>query len=100
MIIRMATKFLRRNQLKGRRRKRTTRNMETWASDASDDEQQRKRKEKSWTEQGDLAYPLEECEFRTQIEDGLDLDHPRLYGWPPNSCEKNHLKGRKKSVHG
>ena len=50
-----------------------TRNMETWASDASDDEEQRKRKEMSGAEQVDLAYPLEECEFRTQIEEGLDL---------------------------
>ena len=39
----------------------------------SGDEQERKRKEMSWAEQVDLAYPLEECEFRTQIEDGLDV---------------------------
>ena len=38
----------------------------------SGDETKRKRKEMSWA-QVDLAYPLEECEFRTQIEDGLDV---------------------------
>ena len=47
--------------------------METWASEASDDEQERKRKEMSWAEQVDLAYTLEECKFQMQIEEGLDL---------------------------
>ena len=42
-----------------------TRNMET---KTSDDEQERKRKEMSGAEQVDLAYPLEECEFRMQTE--------------------------------
>ena len=38
----------------------------------SGDETKRKRKEMSWA-QTELAYPLEECEFRTQIEEGLDV---------------------------
>ena len=50
-----------------------TRKMEIWTSEASGDEQERKRKEMSWAEQVDLAYPLEECEFRMQIEEGLDV---------------------------
>ena len=37
------------------------------------DEQERERKEMSWAEQVDLAYPLEECEFRMQIEKELDV---------------------------
>ena len=45
-----------------------TRKMEIWTSEASGDEQERKRKEMSWAEQVDLAYPLEECEFRMQTE--------------------------------
>ena len=42
-------------------------------SEASGDEQERERKEMSWAEQVDLAYPLEECEFRMQIEKELDV---------------------------
>ena len=38
------------------------------SSEASGDEQERERKEMSWAEQVDLAYPLEECEFRMQTE--------------------------------
>ena len=45
-----------------------TRKMEIWTSEASGDEQERERKEMSWAEQVDLAYPLEECEFRMQTE--------------------------------
>ena len=50
-----------------------TRKMEIWTSEASDDEKERERKEMSWSEQVDLAYPLEECEFRMQIEKELDV---------------------------
>ena len=48
--------------------------METRVSVASDNEQERKRKEMSWADQVDLVYPLvSECEFKTLTEERQDM---------------------------
>ncbi|XP_042561942.1 cilia- and flagella-associated protein 251-like isoform X4 [Clupea harengus] len=73
-----------------------TRKMEIWTSEASDDEKERKRKEMSWSEQVDLAYPLEEywCDSSEASDDEQERERKEMsraeqvdLAYPLEECE-------------